>query len=127
MSIQSRKRRTKKRGGMIGHLGRIADLLRPYVIAPAATEAQRFADFVVRRGAHVYAHPDVAPKLREFLGDIVHESAMIEHGRVMAMVPDGGLLGRIFRPDIPIPSAIEPLDAQTYQAAIKAGRRCGNR
>lgn len=113
MSIASRKRRRAKRGGIVGHLGRVAELLRPTLLGHDATEAERFAEMVVRRDAHVYAHPSTAPILRAVLGDIVHESAMIEHGRAMALVPSP--LGLMFRPDVPIPSA------------IRAGRRWWNR
>lgn len=113
MSIASRKRRRTKRGGLLGYMGRVYASLVPIALPSDASAAQRFADLVVNHKAHVYAHPSTAPMLREALGDIVHESAMIEHGRAMALVPSP--LGLMFRPDVPIPSA------------IRAGRRWWNR
>lgn len=57
MSIASRKRRRAKRGGLLGHLGRVADSLALPPLPATASAADHFGR-AIAEGADVYAHPE---------------------------------------------------------------------
>lgn len=89
MSLVSKKRRRARRGGLLGHLSRIADMLKPRALPSDATMEQAFADAVVR-GWPIYAHPGTAAVMRAN-GLPAVDCMYMAPGQAMAMKPNPDL------------------------------------
>lgn len=87
MSVASKRRRRARRGGIVGHLGRVAALLTPPPIPVDETAEQAFARLVVA-GAHVLAHPETISSMRAKgspLAGISRPDLRAERGKVYAI------------------------------------------